>query len=177
MVVTNSCALLTSSTATLTVNTAPSITQQPVSQVACDGTQVTFSVTAGGTTPLSYQWRKNLINIPGATLDTFTIPAVSVADEGDYDIVVTNLCGSVTSVTAVLTIDVAPSITQQPITQNACESTTVIFTVSAIGQGTLSYQWRKNGVDIPGATSPTHTIPFVIIADEGIYTVLVVSSV
>ena len=66
VVITGTCGNLTSNIATLTVNTAPAITAQPVSLTQCEGTNATFTVTATGT-GLTYQWRKNAVNIAGAT--------------------------------------------------------------------------------------------------------------
>ena len=86
--VTNSAGSATSANATLTVSTsatAPSITSQPASQTINVGGSATFSVTASGTGPLSYQWRFNGTNISGATSASYTlggwtnIPATSDA--------------------------------------------------------------------------------------------------
>ena len=53
----------------------PGITQHPQSQTVAIGQVVTFTVAASGATPLSYQWQRNDVNIPGATSDTYTITA------------------------------------------------------------------------------------------------------
>ena len=89
---------------TFTGSTAPVITTQPQSISVAEGNPASFSVTASGSQPLSYQWRKNTINIGGATNSTYTIPAVSPGDAGDYSVVVTNSAGSATSNNAVLTV-------------------------------------------------------------------------
>jgi len=76
VVVANSVNSVTSSAAVLTVNpapVAPSITQQPVSQTVTAGANVTLSVTATGTAPLTYQWRKDGQNIAGATSASLTL--------------------------------------------------------------------------------------------------------
>ena len=64
----------------------PTITTQPESQTVSVGASVTFSVVASGTAPLSYQWRKDNINIPGANGPSHTISPVSAADEGFYSV-------------------------------------------------------------------------------------------
>ncbi|MBK8881832.1 MAG: hypothetical protein IPN67_05440 [Bacteroidales bacterium] len=82
VVVSGTCApAVTSSAVTLTVNTAPVITTQPTNQTTCEGTSVSFSVTATGT-GLTYQWRKSAVNIVGATASTYTIAAPIVGDAG-----------------------------------------------------------------------------------------------
>jgi hypothetical protein len=83
-------------TATISGNTA--ITAQPTAQAACVGGSASLSVTATGS-GLSYQWRKNgvAISIPGATTNALTISPLVVGDAGLYDVVITGLCGTVTS--------------------------------------------------------------------------------
>ena len=90
----------------------PSITSQPVGGTRTVGESYTFAVTATGTTPLNYQWRKGGVNIGGATSSSYTISLVLTSDAGSYDVVVSNAFGSVTSNTAVLIVNKAtPTIT------------------------------------------------------------------
>jgi Zn-dependent metalloprotease len=85
--------------------TAPSITSQPASVSVAAGSTASFSVTASGTAPLSYQWRKNGTNISGATSASYTTPATASADNGaTFSVVVSNSAGSVTSNNATLTV-------------------------------------------------------------------------
>ena len=89
---------------TFTGSNAPIITTQPQSISVAAGNPASFTVTASGSQPLSYQWRKNTINIGGATNSTYTIPAVSQSDAGNYSVIVSNSAGSATSNDAVLTV-------------------------------------------------------------------------
>ncbi|MCX8512066.1 MAG: immunoglobulin domain-containing protein, partial [Chthoniobacteraceae bacterium] len=102
----------------VTVNavlTAPSITGSPASLTVNGGSLASFNVTATGTAPLSYQWRKNSANIAGGTSSTYTIASVQTADAGSYSVVVSNSAGSVTSASASLTVNkVTPVITILP---------------------------------------------------------------
>ena len=82
----------------------PMITVQPVSIEAVEGGTAVFSVTASGAVPLSYQWRFNGTDITGAEARELTISHVKAADAGNYDVVVSNSLGSVTSDIAVLSI-------------------------------------------------------------------------
>ena len=90
----------------------PQVTVHPVNQTnIVPGSDVSFSVTATGTTPLSYQWQKDGVNltdegssITGATTATLTITGVMESDEGGYRCVVTNIAGMDTSNTAKLTV-------------------------------------------------------------------------
>lgn len=84
---------------------APIITSQPVSQRIAAGQPVTFSVQASGTAPLSGQWQRNGVDLPGKTGLSLTLPAVTLADSGArFRVRVSNAAGSVLSNEAVLTV-------------------------------------------------------------------------
>jgi hypothetical protein len=88
-----------------TATVAPSITTQPASQTVSAGQTATFRVTATGTAPLSYQWRKNGAAISGPGSSSYTTPATTTADNGStFSVVVTNSAGSATSNSATLTV-------------------------------------------------------------------------
>jgi hypothetical protein len=105
-VVSNGGGSVTSSNATLTVKTAPTITTQPANTTVKAGRTAKFTVTATGTAPLHYQWRKNGTNITGATKSSYTTPPSTPADNGAlYSVVVSNTVGTVTSNNATLTVN------------------------------------------------------------------------
>jgi hypothetical protein len=159
--------------------TAPSITTQPASQTVTAGANVTFTVAASGTAPLSYQWRKNGGNIAGATGTSLGLSSVTSANAGSYTVQVSNSAGSATSATATLTVNpapVAPSITTQPVSRTVTAGANVTFTVAASGTAPLSYQWRKNGGNIAGATGTSLGLSSVTSADAASYTVQVSNS-
>lgn len=82
----------------------PLILQQPQSLEVCNGAAATFSVTAGGAGPFTYQWRRSMINITTANGSSYVIPAASPADGAVYDVVVGGPCGSTNSSPALLTV-------------------------------------------------------------------------
>lgn len=88
---------------------APVITIQPTAQAVAAGALATFSVEAVGTPSPAYQWRKNGLNIPGATNNVYSIAGCAPADEGFYSVVATNEAGSAVSVSVSLEVVVAPS--------------------------------------------------------------------
>jgi len=142
------------------------------------GQTATFSVTATGSPPLQYQWRKNGANIPGATNSSYTTPATVATDNGSlFSVVVSNGGGSVTSRNAKLTVNIPPSITTQPANKTVRAGQTAKFTVTATGTTPLSYQWKKNGVNITGATQASYTTPPTTLADNGSLFAVVVSNV
>ena len=153
------------------VAVAPTITTQPLGQTVTAGQAASFTATATGTAPLSYQWRKNGVNIAGATAASYTMPTTTTTDSGStFGVVVSNSVGSVTSAAAMLTVNaapVAPTITTQPANQTVTEGQTAAFTVVATGTAPLNYQWQKNGVNISGATAASYTTPVTTTADSG----------
>lgn len=162
---------VTSSTAVLTVTAtavAPSITSQPASATVVSGQTARFAVTAGGTSPLTYQWKKNGAAIGGAASSSYTTPATSSSDNNaQFTVTVTNSVSSVTSSAATLTVEVPPSITSQPASRAVSAGQTATFSVTATGTGTVSYQWKKNGSAIGGATQASYTTPAASASDSG----------
>ncbi len=174
LVASNVAGTVTSNAAVLTAGTPPVITQQPIgSQLITVGQIATFRVHFTGVPAPSVQWKKNGVNVPGATSFEYVF-AVKSGDDGIYTAVITNSIGTVTSANALLTIGSPPSPTTiQPASQTAMAGSTVTLTFALTGSPTPSIQWRKNGVDIPGATSPTLTLSNISKADAGSYTALV----
>lgn len=87
------------------VTTPPGFAGQPVSQGTFDGQPARFSVTVTGTPPVSLQWQRDGQNIPNATGPVYSLPAVTLADNGAvFRAVATNEQGSVTSSDATLTV-------------------------------------------------------------------------
>ena len=158
---------------------APVIAAQPVAASANVGGGATFGVTASGVGPFAYQWKKNGENIAGATGATLTLANVTSADAASYSVVVTNSAGSATSNAATLTVTAAataPSITTQPSSSSVISGSAASFSVAASGTATLTYQWRKDGTAISGATSSTYSISSTATSDAGSYTVVVTNS-
>jgi hypothetical protein len=151
--------------------TSASITTQPANLTVMLGQTATFTVMASGTAPLTYQWRKNAANLPGATAASYTTLAASTADNGTkFDVVVSNSVGSVTSSSATLAVNAssgAPTITTQPANQNVSLGQTATFRVVARGTPSPTYQWRKNGANITAATAASYTTLPTTATDNG----------
>jgi formylglycine-generating enzyme required for sulfatase activity len=108
VVVSNPVGSVKSVVAKLTVNplpVAPLITSQPQSVTVMSGQIATFTVTAGGTGLLNYQWQRNGVNLPGATETTLNLSGARATDAGEYQVVVSNPAGSVTSAVAKLYVN------------------------------------------------------------------------
>jgi uncharacterized repeat protein (TIGR01451 family) len=85
----------------------PAITTQPQKRTVVEGSSYTFSVTATGTAPLAYQWRRNNSELSGQTSSSLALTSIQTNDAGGYSVVVTNAEGAVTSLVAQLTVRLA----------------------------------------------------------------------
>ncbi len=173
VVVSNAAGSATSNGATLTVNTvvAPAIGTEPAAASVAAGGPATFTVVASGSDPLAYQWRRNANDIAGATGASYTLAAAAPADNGAvFSVRVSNAGGEVLSADAALTVTaaaVAPVITTQPASQTVNAGQTANFAVVATGSAPLTYQWRRNGSDIAGATGQRYSTGRTVAADNG----------
>jgi glucose/arabinose dehydrogenase len=160
---------------------APSISQQPQSQAVNVGQTASFSVSASGSTPFTYQWRRNGTNISGATSSSYSFVAQASDNGAQFTVVVTNSVGAATSNVATLTVNSTgttpptASITQPLQGATFSGGDTIFFagTASDSKDGTLpasAYDWSVTFqhdthfhpfIDsIPGVTSGSFTIPY-----------------
>ena len=151
-------AAITSSAATLTINTPPSFVAQPANTAACAGSNANFSVTANGS-GLSYNWQvstdggltwNNLS--PAVTTSTLTLTGVTTGmNNNQYHCVVSISCNptGVNSDAATLTVNSAPAITAQPANSAVCASGNAQFCVTAAGAG-ATYQWQVSTTGCAG---------------------------
>jgi hypothetical protein len=98
---------------------------------------------------------------------------VRVGTEGDYDVIVSSECGYQISSPATLSVATLPVITLQPLGETRYVGQSASFLVAANSSEPLSYQWRKNGTPISGATSTMFTLNNVAANDAGSYDVVV----
>ena len=187
-VVLNPASSTASSNATLTVLIPANITQQPAN-VTLRGTNgaanygqtftnATFFVVANSSTPISYQWRFNGVNIPGAINNSLVVSNVTLANDGLYDVVVTDGVGPVISASARLSVLVNTLITQQPMGLTVAAGSSVSFSVTARGHPLpFGYRWRRNGILYTfistNSTNSTITLNNVSNLNAGTWTVVV----
>jgi hypothetical protein len=145
----------------------------------------TFNVTANGASPLRYQWRRDGAALSGATNATLVLNNIQASDAGDYSVLIYNNAGSTVSSNGALSVIYAAFILQQPGSVQvrvrpdpaAAPTTNAAFSVLAFSTSPLGYQWRYNGVDIPGATASTLVISNVQVANDGEYTCAVTDDI
>jgi hypothetical protein len=170
VVVTNLYGSVMSSDVVLTVLTQPPvILTQPVSQTNFTGTTASFSVTASGSPPLSYQWSFDVTNIVGATNATLTLTNVQLSQSGNYAVQVTDTYGSTNSATAVLTVNPPPPCDPPPAglvgwwrgEGNALETiggtSGTVYPGTTYAKGMVGQAFSFNGVT--GCVMNTNTLP------------------
>lgn len=180
VIVTSSAGSTASATASLTVTSpatiAPTITTQPLSQTVRAGNAVTFAVSATGTPAPSYEWYKDGVPISAASAATHTIPATRTSDAGTYTVRVRNSAGLVTSAGATLIVQTPPALITAPYAQFRFAGDRITLRVEASGNPAPTYQWKKDGTNIGGATSAEFVIPSASPADAGNYTVVITNT-
>lgn len=142
----------------------------PARKTVNPGQTVTFAVRATGSPTPTFQWQKNGATISGATSASYTTPAIASGDNGAaFRCVVTNSAGTATSSTAIVKTSVGPAITTQPASLTAAVGANVIFFVNVSGDPWPTYQWQRNGVNLPGngAKAPRYEIRGVAAGDHG----------
>ncbi|WP_035693776.1 choice-of-anchor L domain-containing protein, partial [Flavobacterium soli] len=176
----NDCQTVSSQTVVVTVNQLPAITVQPVAPAAiCVGEPISMSVSATGT-GLTYQWYLNSVTlIPGATSANYNDPSVTLAEAGDYTVVVSGTCApAVTSTIATVVVNEGATIvqdTQASPSDTVCSGDPIILSIITTGGTNPTYQWQIGGVNIPGETGQTLTINATQVSDTGIYTCVISS--
>ncbi len=167
------------------VQSPPMISVQTGSQTKTVGEAVSFTVQASGSGVLSYSWRKNgvpLLNVggvSGANGPTLSFASVQASHAGAYSVVVSNLVGSVVSAIVQLTVnpaEAAPTIVAQPVSAAVRMGQQVTLVVQAAGSSPLSYQWQRNGANLPGTTGAELVIRSTTLNDAGEYRVVVSNS-
>jgi hypothetical protein len=153
----------------------PVITDQPQSQVAMAGTNVTFTVTATGNGLLDYQWHFGTsdLSLSGQTNAALVLTNVQTSNAGNYTVVITNADGAVTSAVAALTVLIPVSITAQPSSHSVIAGTSTTLSVLASGTQPLAYQWSFGAQPVAGATHSSVTFASVQFSNAGPYSVII----
>jgi hypothetical protein len=163
----------------LTLANSPSPLQlltQPVGAYQLlDGQEWAFTVRACGADPIFYQWQVNGADIPGATNSVLSFNPLLLGDAGEYQVVVSNSQGSVTSSIAPITVDALRTYTGGSFaTSEGFDFSISVFTQSA---RPAFYQWYHNDEPVPGGDKSLLLIPVATTNDAGNYTVIVTNAV
>jgi uncharacterized repeat protein (TIGR01451 family) len=123
--------------AVLTVNTNTSASAL-TDLALCLGERATFSTVAEGTGPLTYQWTFNGTNISGANESSYSIPSVTFADAGNYCVVVSGACNSVTNCAALRVLGSAIAVTKNCPAESVAPGEFLLFTGSVSNAGDVA---------------------------------------
>ena len=167
VIVTGDCSSVTNS-ATLTVYPVTTATG-PVSLTNCPGTTATFSTTPSGTGPFKYAWKFNGVTLTNRVSDPIVLANVSSTNAGNYTVIVTGDCSSVTNSASLTVLTNTSAVGPTNLVLNAGQ--TAVFTVVPSGNGPFSYVWRQNGSLLPGQTTNQIIMTNVSAANAGTYTV------
>jgi len=155
-------------------NLAPFLNRSLFAQTVFAGTTVTFRMSATASRPYFFQWQLNGTNLPASTNNLLVLTNVTMSQAGSYSVVVSNSLGTVTN-SALLTV-IPLVINTQPQGQTVLAGSTVSLDVSCQNILPLTYQWRKQGANIPGATNNPLILTNVTLSQAGRYSVVVSNS-
>jgi Alginate lyase/Immunoglobulin domain len=158
----------------VSVSHGPAITLAPTNLTVNSGSNAAFAVGAAGNGALHYQWKFNSTNLLAATNPALNLTDVQGTNAGSYSVVVSDSLGSVTSAPAILTVNVAPTITTQPTNLAVVFGQDAGFQAVAGGTEPLHYQWYFNtNTTLENATNSTLSLTNVGPNDAGVYFVVV----
>lgn len=159
--------------AELQVAAGPSGLTLPPKTLVAIGSNLTLTVNPSGTPPLVYQWFFNKKAVVGATNASFLLPGLQTKNAGSYQVRVSNAYGAATSGVAQVQALLPVTIKLHPKSGTVLAGKKLTLTAAAAGAPPLTYQWRRSGDPMVGATNAALTIPVAMPADAGNYTVVV----
>ena len=131
---------------------------------------------SGGDAPYTCQWQFDSVDIPSATSADYGLPAASLADAGEYTLVITGPFNSSSSSAALSVLSGPPQITAQPVSSNVAQGQPAFVAVGATDSTAQNYEWIKDGVLLPGQTSNRLSIASFQLTNSGLYQVIVSNS-
>jgi alpha-tubulin suppressor-like RCC1 family protein len=150
----------------------PLVARPPAGQVVAFGGSCQLEASISGAAPFSYQWSFNGVDLPGATNAVLSLTNVVLTQTGSYAVRVSNAFGVTTSQSASLQV-VPFFITRQPQDATVLVGDGVTFSVGLPDSGPFTFQWQRNGVDLPAETNNTLSLTGLRSTQSGPYAVLV----
>ena len=173
VVVTNPAGSVLSDVATLTVETPPVISSLTEHQNIIAGQTVVLAVSATGSQPMTYAWKRDGALIDGRTGASLTLQDIAGTDAGVYSVVIRNSAGLTESAGVTVSVVQSVSIASQPEAATVVLGGSTLFQVAATGTEPISYQWSQDGAAIADATDSTLTLTSIEATGGGEYKVTV----
>jgi hypothetical protein len=155
----------------LSINGLPEILAGPQDIEVIAGQPVTFAVSVQSPSPVTYQWRLNGRDLPGATQQSISL-AGQPSETGEYSVRVSNAVGVTATPEARLTVRRPPTVTISTTTPNVVEGRTVVLSGFADGDQPMRFQWRFNGSDLIGQTNQQLRLTAVTTNNTGSHTLV-----
>jgi alpha-tubulin suppressor-like RCC1 family protein len=177
VIVANAFGSVTSTVAQVNVLVLPFVSSQSSSTDVAAGQSLSLFVNCAGSPPFSYQWLFQNSIIAGASAPNLIVSNMQSINEGIYRVEVANSVGTVTgAVISVRVMPSAPAIISNPLPLTLPASSNALFSISAVGSPTLSYQWYFNNAPLPGATASQYSLSNIQSNNAGNYQVVVANS-
>lgn len=149
---------------------APRIVTQPAEMTrTVRGGAVYITADTQGFAPLSYQWYRGEVPVPGATNRFLSLNGVGTDAAGPYQLRVSNPFGTVDSRVAAVVVDIAPEFTSHPVSTNIPAGGTLVLTAGLTGTEPFGLTWTLNGLPVSGGTGAVLTIPIIQVQQQGLY--------
>ena len=136
----------------LNLYAATVITTAPAGKKVCEGAKETLTVTATGGGTMTYQWKKDGQDIAGAKASSYEIASMNAASAGNYTVVATGACGSV-SASANIVHSTKPVVELVEPAETIKAGGKLSLTVNASENGPTSYKWFFNGTALTDANA------------------------
>jgi hypothetical protein len=158
-----------------------SITKQPESFYGKVGDYHNLSVSTDGTLPISFQWRRNDIDILNANDNILQLDNLQLSDNGRYNVLVYNVNESISSQYVMISVTnlssiISPSIISQPVGYTGRVGDNHTLLTSASGDLPLYYQWRRDELNILNANNNFLVLNNLQLSNNGYYDVIITNS-
>ena len=156
---------------------APFVLQNPSGATLRRGQSANLVAQIGGAPPLSLQWLRNDTNIPGAVSAALALNNLQPEQTGIYRLVASNALGLVSSAPVRLLVTETLGVSRPLGNVSVSPGTNITFSIGVTGSPAPRYQWKLNGVPLPGAEGPAFSLDAVNTADSGIFNVTVFNGI
>lgn len=156
---------------------APVFFRQPSSMTVQKGGTASFAATVTGAPPLSFQWRHNGTNLPDGLNTLLPFADLQASQSGDYVLIASNAFGTVSSAPTTLLVTDTLGVSRSLANITVSPGTNIQFNIGVTGSPPPRFQWKLNGVPIPGADSALFEMESVNTSDSGIFSVVMFNGI